>query len=189
MVKTLETTLSLSRLLFGISVLLSPSAYAPGAPNRAPAATTKPGKVSGQNCMSVPFLLSAAGRWLVMVCRVAQLPNLCRAQQVNRIRDKVIGCELVIGPDVVLHITDDLGVAFAATYLGADPVAVVDGVGGTRQVVVVAAPHHVIAVLALGRRGGVRPRCWPQRERADDTGRCCDHHSAGARPNLHRFTA
>src|ERR1700757_3659 len=124
MVKTLATTLSLSRLLFGMSVLLSPSACAPGAPSTAPAATTKPGRVSGQNCMSVSFLFSAAGRWLVVACRVAQLPNLCGAQQVNRIRDKIISCELVIGHDVVLHITHDLGVAFAAGHLVADPVAV-----------------------------------------------------------------
>src|ERR1700744_6150152 len=104
--------------------------------------------------MSVPCLLSADGRWLEMGFEGGQFSNLGRAQQANRRQDKVIGCELGIGPDAVLHITDDLGVAFAATYLVADPVAVVDGVGGTRGVVVGAADHQVKEVLHLGGPGG-----------------------------------
>src|SRR5580693_3497573 len=189
MVKTLETTLSLSRLLFGMSVLLSPSACAPGMPSRAPAATTKPGRVRGQYCMSVSFLLSAARRLLVVGCCVAQLPNLRWAQWIYRIRDQVIGRELVIRDDVIFYVCHHLGVALTAAHLVADPVAEIDGVGRIRKVVVVPPHHHVIHVLDLRCRGGVRPRHWPQRERAGDTRSCCDRHSAEARPNLHRFTA
>src|ERR1700758_1141463 len=134
MVKTLATTPSLSRLLFGMSVLLSPSACAAGMPSVA-ATTTKGGRVSGRSCMSISSLSAASGGCPVVCCRISQLPDQRGAQFIDRLTDQIRGLEFVGGIEVTLHVAHHLCIAAALRYLVADAMSIAQGGVGVGEVI------------------------------------------------------
>src|ERR1700740_2899389 len=134
MVKTLATTPSLSRLLFGMSVLLSPSACAAGMPSVA-ATTTKVGRVSGRYCMSISSLSAASEGGPVVCCRISQLPDQRGAQFVDRLTDQIRGLEFVGGVEVTLHVAHHLCIAAALRYLVADAMSIAQGGVGVGEVI------------------------------------------------------
>src|ERR1700757_4201806 len=110
-----------------MSVLTSLSAYAAGIPSQLPAATTT-SRASDRFCMSVSFVSGGdAGRRPVVRCRIAQLPNLRRAQFVDRLVDQIQGLVVIGGVEVGAHIVHHLWEAAAGGHLVADAVPVVQG--------------------------------------------------------------
>jgi hypothetical protein len=72
---------------------------------------------------------------LVIGCGVPQLPEPFGTEYVHRVRDKVVGREFVVGADVALHVTHDLGVPLTRTDLVANLTTVTDRVIARKVVV------------------------------------------------------
>jgi len=111
-------------------------------------------------------------------CGVSQLPYLVGTQNPNCVRDEVIRRELVVGGDVVLDVDHDLWVTLANTHPVADTAAISNRVA-IREVVM-PTHHHVIGVLDLGRRNGMRDRHGNVRNRANDDPGHHQHRGCGA---------
>lgn len=104
---------------------------------------------------------------MVIGCGVPQLPEPFGTEYVHRVRDKVVGREFVVGADVALDITHDLGVPLTRTDLVANLTGVADRV--IVRKVVVPPDRYVIGVFDFRRRS--RVRSGYQRWRDDARGR------------------
>src|ERR1700759_2533003 len=118
----------------------------------------------------ISFVWWLSRAWLVVRCRVGQLPNQRGTQVVDSLVDQVGGMKFVAGVNVRCGIVDEVGVAASPSYLVAELISASQSVGRAGDVV--ARPHRHLDRVGPG--VGACPENPDAQRQREQNGRC-DH--------------